>query len=184
MIKLNLVTGQRYGRLIVLEKREVNQYNHRMYLCRCDCGKEKEYSGHRLINGHTKSCGCLNRELARERRLLPKGESAFNQTFVSYQGQARRRKIGFNLSKDEFKKITSQNCFYCGNVPTNEYKNKCWNGSYKYNGIDRIDNTQGYIKDNIVPCCFICNIMKGQMSLNQFKEHINQIVSNWIMRIK
>lgn len=39
----------------------------RMWLCRCDCGAEKEILGRSLKRGATKSCGCLNSEVARKK---------------------------------------------------------------------------------------------------------------------
>jgi hypothetical protein len=50
-------------------------------------------------------------------------------------------------------------------------QNKCF-GKFTYNGIDRIDNSQGYIIDNVVPCCTKCNIAKGRQSIQEFKEWI------------
>lgn len=38
-----------------------------MWKCLCDCGKEKDVPSHNLIIGKTKSCGCLNLELASAR---------------------------------------------------------------------------------------------------------------------
>jgi len=56
------ITGNRYGRWTVLSYIGKNKKRH-VWLCRCDCGKEKViYSGH-LKNGATKSCGCLHKEI-------------------------------------------------------------------------------------------------------------------------
>jgi hypothetical protein len=57
------ITGQRFGKLIVLEKAERPQgyTNKSLYwLCQCDCGKQKIVSSSALHSGHVKSCGCLN----------------------------------------------------------------------------------------------------------------------------
>jgi len=43
-------------------------------------------------------------------------------------------------------------------------------------GLDRIDNTKGYVIDNVVPCCGHCNLMKRGMTVLEFKEHIQRIV--------
>lgn len=56
--KLDL-TGQKYGRLTVLEPAE-NIGTRTAWLCRCDCGRETVIPTHRLRSGHTKSCGCVN----------------------------------------------------------------------------------------------------------------------------
>jgi hypothetical protein len=60
--------GQQYGRLTVLRRAE-NKVEpsgavRAQWLCRCDCGNEVVVTGHALGKGHTKSCGCLNRENA------------------------------------------------------------------------------------------------------------------------
>lgn len=60
------LTGQRFGRLTVLEyagrkPSGKNQFK-TMWLCQCDCGNQKEIAGRDLKRGHTQSCGCLHRE--------------------------------------------------------------------------------------------------------------------------
>ena len=54
--KLEL-TGQRYGRLVVLRQAE-NNGKRSAWLCRCDCGNEVVVRTDRLRSGHTTSCGC------------------------------------------------------------------------------------------------------------------------------
>jgi len=53
---------------------------------------------------------------------------------------------------------TSRNCFYCNFPPPN--------------GVDRVDNGIAYYADidNLVPCCFNCNTMKGQMTVGEFLD--------------
>lgn len=58
--------GKKFGRLIVL-----NCYmrNYKRYcLCLCDCGKKKEIRADNIRKGLTKSCGCLSRELLKNRQ--------------------------------------------------------------------------------------------------------------------
>lgn len=55
------LTGQRFGRLVVLRQGvHARRYVH--WLCQCDCGLIVEVRSASLLNGHTKSCGCLNSE--------------------------------------------------------------------------------------------------------------------------
>ena len=54
-------TGQRYGRLVAIEKSDVP----RMWRCLCDCGVVLLVTGSNLTKGSTKSCGCLAKEWAR-----------------------------------------------------------------------------------------------------------------------
>lgn len=51
------LTGRRFGKLTVL-RRVKNKNNRTCWLCRCDCGREKEVSAHDLKTGKVKSCGC------------------------------------------------------------------------------------------------------------------------------
>jgi hypothetical protein len=60
--RIPLSPGNRFGRLVVIE-RVPSAYNPR-YLCRCDCGELREVFGGNLRHGISRSCGCLQRELA------------------------------------------------------------------------------------------------------------------------
>lgn len=61
--------GDRFGRLIVLEKLPDSKY-----LCQCDCGGTCTPRKPNLINGNTKSCGCLHSEETLK-RLIKHGMS-------------------------------------------------------------------------------------------------------------
>ena len=56
------ITGQRFGRLVVLHRDESKPkgHGHKAYwICKCDCGNIKSIKGESLRRGLTKSCGCL-----------------------------------------------------------------------------------------------------------------------------
>ena len=57
------LTGQKFGRLTVIE-RAPNKFKKTMWRCRCDCKKEIITRSDSLLNGRTKSCGCLQKENA------------------------------------------------------------------------------------------------------------------------
>ncbi len=56
------ITGQVFGRWTVLKRGE-NQNGAAMWLCKCECGSISTIQGGNLRSGHSKSCGCLQREL-------------------------------------------------------------------------------------------------------------------------
>ena len=62
MSKVIDLTGQRFGRLVVLERAENNNYGQAQWLCLCDCGNKKIINGGSLRKGATKSCGCIAKE--------------------------------------------------------------------------------------------------------------------------
>ena len=102
--------------------------------------------------------------------------------FTNYQRNAKRRGLEFNLSREEFRGITQENCFYCGCEPKQVRKRPNLSGCFTYNGIDKIDNTLGYIEGNYVPCCGVCNRAKDVMSQEDFLNHIERIYKNVIKK--
>lgn len=170
-------TGERYGRLLVVSPAGTRDHT-RVWLCRCDCGTLKEVTWKQIQQNHARSCGCLQRE-AREKsgghNVLPPGESAFNQLFASYQKSARERGYEFHLTAADFRTLTQSDCYYCGAGPAIKFHAAAGtNGDYIGNGIDRIDNAQGYVLSNVRPCCKQCNIAKGVLTEADFLA--------WIMR--
>jgi len=61
--RLDLI-GQTFGRLTVLEYQGVDRAHNSKWLCLCECGETRVVLGCNLKKGDTKSCGCLNKEMA------------------------------------------------------------------------------------------------------------------------
>lgn len=99
---------------------------------------------------------------------LPEGEAAFNLLYAGYRHAADKRTLEFSLTKEEFKNLTREHCFYCGGEPRSVCKPRLPNGGYKYNGVDRKNNRVGYIPENCVPCCGMCNWMKNTYTIEEF----------------
>jgi len=74
------------------------------------------------------------------------------------------------LTKEQFDTITSQECYYCGKEGPN--------------GIDRVNNTQGYKVENCVAACKHCNYVKGDLSLEDFNTWRKRFVLKQIKIIK
>ena len=60
-MKIDL-TGQRFGRLVVIREYGRTKGGKVTWLCRCECGAETVVTSDHLRNEHTQSCGCLQRE--------------------------------------------------------------------------------------------------------------------------
>ena len=172
------LTGQRFGKLQVIDlhERKISSYGvmTSYWLCRCDCGKEKIASTLDLSSGHTSTCGCGIIESGLKKRL-PHGLASQNKLYGTYKGGAKKRGLCFELSFDFFLNITQQNCFYCGIEPYLVKSSFPSNGSYTYNGIDRVDSSLGYIIGNVVPCCEKCNRAKMAMSREEFLDWIKRV---------
>lgn len=63
------ILGQRFGRLVALVSTDQRRHRGVVWECRCDCGATHAVSGKDLRTGHTKSCGCLRREMRKMRNL-------------------------------------------------------------------------------------------------------------------
>ena len=61
------ITGLRFERLVAIRfvsKKKINKNLRYFWLFRCDCGNEKIIRHDCVISGHTKSCGCLSKEIS------------------------------------------------------------------------------------------------------------------------
>lgn len=58
--------GNTYGRLYVLERVENNKRGDAQWKCKCECGNEVIVTGVALRSGHTRSCGCLQKDKVRQ----------------------------------------------------------------------------------------------------------------------
>jgi 5-methylcytosine-specific restriction endonuclease McrA len=141
----------------------------------CDCGIQKKMSTGTLTNGTT-SCGCYFIEKRKQGlNKKEKGEANFNYKYLSYRNRAKYKRIEFELSKEEFKSIILQKCFYCGSEKDMHHTKRSTNGLFFSNGIDRVDSNLGYVLNNCVACCKKCNVMKNDLDIKDFLNHIIKI---------
>jgi hypothetical protein len=160
---LNDLTGQRFGKLLVVSLQPRCPSGKTKWLCRCDCGKDKIVCSAHLLDGNQQSCGC--------NRTNPL--AGFIQILAHYRCSARKAGRVFALDDASFMFLTSSPCYYCGLPPSKVRKSFC--GAYTWNGIDRVDSTHGYELWNCVPCCHTCNIAKRAMTTSEFYAWIDRV---------
>lgn len=89
------LTGQRFGRLTVLEKVDYNdtpQKCEAKWRCQCDCGNIVEVRGTSLRKGATRSCGCLHNELTGNQfRIDETGNTYGLLTVIEYAGSTPKQ---------------------------------------------------------------------------------------------
>jgi len=189
--RIDLHTGQKFGRLSIIEKtNKIGPNWKHYYLCKCDCGNFKEIAKSDLLYKVTISCGCFRKEFM----LSPEGEASNGHLYCRCRSSAKYRGILFDITREQHKNLINQNCYYCGSepVPFNAYLKK--DGTkHKKNGIeysqeiierawivantiDRIDSSKGYLLDNCVPSCWPCNEMKSDRSVKDFLQQITKIL--------
>lgn len=170
------LTGQKFGKLTVIKRENNNKYGSATWMCKCDCGNETIVMGSNLKRKEIISCGCYPKGVV----PFPNGEADAHKLFRDYKFKAKNKDIPFELSLEEFLKLTSGNCFYCGAKPSQIKKSGRTKNSdsYIYNGIDRINSNEGYTKENTVTCCWKCNRAKSTMMQKDFFEWVNNIYKN------
>lgn len=161
--------GERYGKLVVVrflysKSRTEGKRKHRHYLCKCDCGKEKIVTIGDLRQGSTSSCGCSRKRF---------NDMPARQTYQVYQTRADKNGMPLELTFEDFKRLCEQNCYYCDKAPSNKSIYRHTKEFYLYNGLDRVDNTKGYVLKNCVPCCDVCNKAKRDMTCIEFIQWIH-----------
>jgi len=83
--------------------------------------------------------------------------------FRSYKHGATRRGFEWEITPEQFHNFWHVACHYCGD-------------EIQGVGIDRVDNSQGYLVDNCVPCCETCNEMKLDHGLEHWLDHMKKIL--------
>lgn len=104
------------------------------------------------------------KNISEKRKQYNKSDKGIFLSYIheSYRRSRLERGIKMELDFDSFSKLINDPCDYCGKI-------NC-------RGIDRVDSSKSYTIENSVPCCKICNQMKNNMSLEEFMEHIGNIL--------
>lgn len=58
------ISGQRFGRWLVVRRNRISASGHALFDCVCDCGTQRVVNSARLRRGSSKSCGCLAADLS------------------------------------------------------------------------------------------------------------------------
>lgn len=157
--------GTRFGRLVVLERLEnkivktkKSETSIPMYLCKCDCGKQVEVQGRYLLDGRTKSCGCLRSKNFLEKNshnnlaLSKTGKKAY-EIYIKWQQKYRQPTKLFK------KKIIDKNIKFFPELKNSEEPFKNFLDWARLNGFSIKDNRiyldrKDYDKDFSMSNCF------------------------------
>lgn len=169
------LTGKRFGILTVLHqtiKPERKTLTKLQWVCRCDCGKVKQYRSYQLVKEGISSCGCLNRG---KRHSAYKGYQGLSGVFFGkYKYDAKRRKLSFNLTpKYIWDLLVKQNhqCHFTGRQLTLP----SITGDSFTASLDRIDSTKGYIKGNVQWTHHDINIAKQRLTNEAFVQLCKEV---------
>jgi len=185
MKRISVPLGKRFGLLEVIGRAPNDKNGRSVFACRCRCSPDKTIlvSWNSLRSNNTKSCGCLKKitgvQNARKHWMQPPGHAARNIVYKNYIRDAKRFNRVFEISFEDFCRLTQLPCHYCGSPPATVSANsKFVNGQWTYNGLDRIDNAKPYTMENVVPCCATCNRAKLNLTVEEFLARIKSIAEH------
>lgn len=174
------LTGQRFGRLIVIKRVENNKNNKVQWLCKCNCGNITYLSTSALTTGNTKSCGCLKHE---GKSNLKHGKTktrlyhiwngmkqrCFNPKTIKYHNYGGRGIIVCESWQKDFMS------FYEWAICNGYDENK----SRKQQVLDRIDNNGNYEPNN---CRWITqseNCRNRNNNILLTKNGVSKTIAEW-----
>ena len=161
---LHDIVGNRYGKLVVISRAENSKFNQTVWLCKCECGNEKEVVARNLKIGKTRSCGCLAKEKS-DRLRSERGEhyGRLYNVWNSMKGRCTRKKF------IEYSRYGGRGITLCEEWldVSNFIKWSLVSGWEPGLQIDRIDNDKGYSPDN---CRFVTHL-ENQHNKSRLKRN-------------
>lgn len=145
------ITGQRFGRLVVIERAGSNKSKRATWKCQCDCGSITIVVGYSLERGNTKSCGCLHGELLGKRNA--KHGKTHSRLYGVWLGMKERC---YNPNSNRYQNYGDRGIKLCDNWRDNFQAFYDWamangydeNAPYGQCTIDRIDVNGDYCPNN------------------------------------
>lgn len=146
------MTGQRFGKLVVLKRAEdyVLSSGRKLvqWLCLCDCGKEILVIGENLKKGNTTSCGCYKKDLMKQKQT----KHGLSNTRISYIYSGMKDRC-FNKNDKRYDNYGGRGITICnewlGEDGFINFYNWAINNGYSENlTIDRIDTNGNYEPSN------------------------------------
>lgn len=143
--KIKDLTSQKFGRLTALYRLH-NIKGRTKWLCVCDCGNFKEVNTVKLTSGHTRSCGCLQKDITSN--YFKKHGQTKTRLYKIWQGMKKRC---YNLNCKSYNYYGVRGIKVCDEW-LNDYQTFYdWsiNNGYKESlTIDRINNDGNYEPNN------------------------------------
>lgn len=166
------LSGQRFGKLLVIRRTGTAKGYNAIWLCKCDCGKTREAIGSSLLSGSCNSCCYKN------------GYKGYNDLSGSYFNSikkgARERELEFALSIEFLWNLyekQDKKCVFSG-LDIVFSKNWTEKAATQTASLDRINSDIGYLENNVQWVHKDINFMKFRFSNEHFIKMCNLITWN------
>lgn len=173
------LTGRRFGRWVVVRRGENSRAGEARWYCRCDnhSYELRLIQAGNLKGGHSTRCkrcsGRENSEGGKARR-----GTAGRQKIAQTKCSAASRSLEYSLNDVQAFLLYKQPCYYCGKQPSHVRKAQSGE-TFLCNGIDRVDNSIGYVVGNCVSCCGRCNAAKHTQNQAEYIEQCIRVAKIW-----
>lgn len=142
------LSGYQFGRLTVMKRAPTDKHHQARWLCKCDCGQTKIVGRQELLNGDTRSCGCLRSETTAKRHIKHYGR---RDTPRLYRIWYHMKERCYTPSCKEYRWYGARGICVCEEWLNDFAKFREWaltNGYTDKLTIDRIDNDGNYEPTN------------------------------------
>lgn len=140
------LAGQVFGRLTVIRRAENDKWGNTMWLCQCECGKEKAMASGSLTSGRSTSCGCYRDQVTSQRSITHGGSGS-----ALYSIWHNMKCRCYNQNNDGYKNYGARGITICESWLEDFASFNSWalnNGYVEGLSIDRIDVNGNYEPDN------------------------------------
>jgi hypothetical protein len=140
------LTGKRFGRLLVIQ-RVFTGKPPTFWLCRCDCGTEKQVRYFDLKSGHTSSCGCYRRDFPVIQKTKH-GHANARGCSSTYSSWLNMKNRCDNQQGQDYHHYGGRGIAY--EPRWADFENFLADMGVKPKGLtlERVDNSRGYSKEN------------------------------------
>lgn len=142
----------------------------------CHSTSHTNYAGPKCVNCYRKDNPQVVEKIKSYQRANRKAIATnIGNRYAAARLQAKNRGIFFSLTKDEYTRLSERACFYCGSSISTGV------------GLDRIDNNKkvGYVLTNVLPCCGICNSIRGdKLSVGETLSAVDAVRQHRVEALK
>lgn len=144
------ITGKKYGNLTAIKYSHTGKNYMQYWVFKCDCGNEIITRKTSVISGHCKSCGCLQKQIAKQEvvKHSVKHKESNTRLYNIWKGIKKRC---FSKTEPAYPNYGGRGISVCDEWKNYYEKFKEWamSNGYKDNlTIDRIDNNGNYCPQN------------------------------------
>ena len=151
------LTGQKFGRLTVIERAGSTKHGATKWFCKCECGNKAIVIGDELRKGNTLSCGCYAKEIAKEtakKHIAGKNKTQGKTGTLIYKEWSEMKRRCYNTQDNSYQSYGGRGIEVCDRWKNSfeafyEDVSKLPNFQKAGYTLNRIDNDGNYEPDNV-----------------------------------